>query len=114
MYPPVAIGQVRVSNTHDITLGGRLHIPAGTAIWVPHHAIQNASFNWDDADKFKPGTLACNFLRSGVSTGASCSSSPTTVPSDQRICGRVIRLPDFVLKARMLLQGHCAWCCQFN
>ncbi|CAL8464666.1 g4201 [Coccomyxa elongata] len=54
MYPPVAVGQVRVSNTHDITLGGRLHIPAGTAIWIPHHAIQNVSFNWDDADMFKP------------------------------------------------------------
>ncbi len=59
MYPPVAVGQVRVSNTHDITLGGRLHIPAGTAIWVPHHAIQNVSFNWDDAEMFKPGALAC-------------------------------------------------------
>jgi cytochrome P450 len=55
MYPPVAIGQVRISRAHDITLGGRLLIPAGTAIWVPHHAIQNVSFNWDDPDKFKPG-----------------------------------------------------------
>ncbi|KAK9916187.1 hypothetical protein WJX75_009837 [Coccomyxa subellipsoidea] len=54
MYPPVSVGQVRVSNTHDITLGGRLHIPAGTAIWVPHHAIQNVSYNWDEPEKFKP------------------------------------------------------------
>ncbi|EIE19060.1 cytochrome P450 [Coccomyxa subellipsoidea C-169] len=54
MYPPVSIGQVRVSNTHDITLGGRLHIPAGTAIWVPHHAMQNVSYNWDEPEKFKP------------------------------------------------------------
>ena len=55
MYPPVSVGQVRVSNTHDITLGGRLHIPAGTAIWVPHHAMQNVSYNWDEPEKFKPG-----------------------------------------------------------
>ena len=57
MYPPVGIGQVRISNSHDITLADRLHIPAGTCIWVPHHAIQNASFNWDDPEKFMPGVL---------------------------------------------------------
>lgn len=79
MYPPVAIGQVRVSNTHDITLGGRLHIPAGTAIWVPHHAIQNVSFNWDDADMFKPGTPVCvslqNFFRRpNAPAGSWCSA----------------------------------------
>ena len=55
MYPPVAIGQVRVSASHDITLGGRLRLPAGTVMWVPHHAIQNASFNWDQPAKFLPG-----------------------------------------------------------
>ncbi|CAK0787662.1 hypothetical protein CVIRNUC_010884 [Coccomyxa viridis] len=54
MYPPVGIGQVRVSASHDITLADRLHLPAGTCIWVPHHAIQNVSFNWADHDKFKP------------------------------------------------------------
>ena len=63
MYPPVGIGQVRISNSHDITLADRLHIPAGTCIWVPHHAIQNASFNWDDPEKFMPcmrtGFLYC-------------------------------------------------------
>jgi cytochrome P450 len=55
MYPPVAVGQVRVATSHDITLGGRLRLPAGTVMWVPHHAIQNASFNWDQPDKFLPG-----------------------------------------------------------
>ena len=59
MYPPVGIGQVRVSASHDITLADRLHLPAGTCIWVPHHAIQNVSFNWDDHDKFKPGGPSC-------------------------------------------------------
>lgn len=64
MYPPVGIGQLRVSNTHDITLAGRLHIPAGTQMWVPHHAIQNVSFNWDDHDKFKPGVPALCYFQS--------------------------------------------------
>ncbi len=59
MYPPVAIGQIRINWTQDITLAGRLHLPAGTAVWVPHHAIQNASFNWDEPDKFLPGA-ACS------------------------------------------------------
>lgn len=62
MYPPVAIGQLRVCYSHDITLAGRLHIPAGTIMWMPHHAIQNASFNWDDADKFIPGALPAGSL----------------------------------------------------
>ena len=55
MYPPVAVGQVRINWAQDITLAGRLHLPAGTAVWVPHHAIQNATFNWDDPDRFLPG-----------------------------------------------------------
>lgn len=87
MYPPVGIGQVRISNSHDITLADRLHIPAGTCIWVPHHAIQNASFNWDDPTKFMPGVLrhlfpsACRILTcielscSGVIT-ACCLGKP--------------------------------------
>ena len=58
MYPPVGIGQMRVSHSQDITLAGRLHVPAGTVLWVPHHAIQNVSFNWDDPDKFLPGARA--------------------------------------------------------
>ncbi|KAK9803216.1 hypothetical protein WJX73_004613 [Symbiochloris irregularis] len=54
MYPPVAFGQMRVSFQHDLTLAGRLTIPRGTLLWVPHHSLQNATFNWDDADKFLP------------------------------------------------------------
>ena len=34
MYPPVGIGQIRVAEKHDIVLGGQLHIPAGTIMWV--------------------------------------------------------------------------------
>ena len=26
---------------------------------VPHHAIQNVSFNWDNHDKFLPGECPC-------------------------------------------------------
>ena len=55
MYPPVAIGQMRVSYSHDIVLGGQLSVPAGTVLWVPHHAMQNVSFNWDEPEKFLPG-----------------------------------------------------------
>lgn len=55
MYPPVGGGQMRISQSHDITLANRLIIPAGTAIWVPHHAIHNVSFNWDEPNEFIPG-----------------------------------------------------------
>ena len=34
MYPPVGIGQIRVAEKHDIVLGGKLHLPAGTIMWV--------------------------------------------------------------------------------
>ena len=33
MYPPVGVGQVRVSS-HDVTLSNRLLLPAGTIVWV--------------------------------------------------------------------------------
>ena len=69
MYPPVAIGQLRVSYSHDITLGGQLSIPAGTVLWVPHHSIQNVSFNWDEPQKFLPGKsrVSCGILQLCVS-----------------------------------------------
>ena len=72
MYPPVGIGQVRISNSHDITLADRLHIPAGTCIWVPHHAIQNASFNWDDPEKFMPGVRRALILHARMTPAISC------------------------------------------
>ncbi len=62
MYPPVAIGQLRVSYSHDITLGGQLSVPAGTVLWVPHHSIQNVSFNWDEPQKFQPGEPRCSVV----------------------------------------------------
>jgi hypothetical protein len=38
MYPPVGLGQIRVSHKHDLALaGGRIRVPRGTALWVPHH-----------------------------------------------------------------------------
>jgi cytochrome P450 len=55
MYPPVGIGQIRVCHTQDLVLaGGRLTVPRGALVWVPHHAMQNARHNWDDPDTFKP------------------------------------------------------------
>ena len=55
MYPPVAVGQFRVSFQHDLVLAGQLTVPKGTLLWVPHHALQNTSFNWDKHDQFLPG-----------------------------------------------------------
>lgn len=55
MYPPVGIGQIRVCHTQDLVLaGGRLTVPRGALVWVPHHAMQNAAHNWDEPAVFKP------------------------------------------------------------
>eukprot|EP00884_Botryococcus_braunii_P007185 jgi/Botrbrau1/16468/Bobra.0142s0062.1 len=55
MYPPVGLGQVRVCHTHDLMLcGGKLFVPKGTALWVPHHAMHNTKHNWDQPEKFLP------------------------------------------------------------
>jgi cytochrome P450 len=52
MYPPVGIGQLRMCHTHDLRLaGGRLFVPRGTLVWVPHHAMHNAAHNWDEPDR---------------------------------------------------------------
>lgn len=74
MYPPVGIGQGRVCQNHDTIVGGHLHLPAGTCIAMPHHTIHNASFNWDDHDKFLPGeppTVPSLLLSSCIYTGNS-------------------------------------------
>ena len=39
MYPPVGVGQIRTSHRHDLQLaGGRIRVPRGTMLWVPHHS----------------------------------------------------------------------------
>ena len=81
MYPPVAVGQIRIAWGHDITLAGRLHLPAGTAVWVPHQAIQTASFNWDSPEKFMPGAEALllpltTVLRPSIVLFSKCSVHP--------------------------------------
>lgn len=43
MYPPVGIGQIRVAENHDIVLGGKLHIPAGTIMWVSGMSVHPSS-----------------------------------------------------------------------
>ena len=55
LYPPVGIGQMRICHSHDLSLaGGRLFVPRGTIVWVPHHAMHNAAHNWDEPEAFKP------------------------------------------------------------
>ena len=92
MYPPVGIGQVRVSASHDITLADRLHLPAGTCIWVPHHAIQNVSFNWDDHDKFKPGVPPPVALPSAYSVKPRMDDNTALWVSCHASCSRVLLL----------------------
>ena len=55
LFPPVATGQVRVAPT-DLTLaGGRVVVPRGTMLWVPHHSLHNTKHNWgEDVDDFVP------------------------------------------------------------
>ena len=64
MYPPVGIGQIRVSHSHDLVLcGGALTVPRGTLLWMPHHAMHNTSANWDQPHSFLPGQpLICVLL----------------------------------------------------
>lgn len=54
MYPPLGLGQIRISQ-NDVTLGRRLRIPKGTLIWVPHHGIMNTELNWENPTQFSPG-----------------------------------------------------------
>ncbi len=56
MYPPVALGQLRISSS-DFALGAKLVIPAGAIMWIPHHSVQNVSFNWDQPEEFLPGEM---------------------------------------------------------
>jgi len=57
MYPPVAVGQIRVSS-RDLSLAGQLTLPAGTALWVPTAALHMAAHNWPQPEAFLPGARA--------------------------------------------------------
>ncbi len=54
LFPPVAAGQVRVSQQDLSLAGGRLFVPKGTMLWVPHHGLQNAVHNWERPEAFEP------------------------------------------------------------
>ena len=54
MHPAIGVGQLRVCTT-DTNLAGHMMLPAGTVLWMPHHAIQNSHLNWDKPDSFVPG-----------------------------------------------------------
>ena len=56
MHPAIGVGQVRVCAV-DTDFAGHLKLPAGTVLWMPHHAIQNSHLNWDQPESFKPGQL---------------------------------------------------------
>jgi cytochrome P450 len=67
MYPPVGAGQVRISDRDLSLANGRLFVPAGTMLWVPHHSLQNAEHNWDEPEKFQPErwlVAGCEFAQS--------------------------------------------------
>lgn len=84
MYPPVGLGQLRVNPKRDLTLaGGRLAIPAGTVVWVPHHAMHNAEHNWDQPTEFLPGARpAPSAARApGRQPGAGHPDAPPCVPT---------------------------------
>lgn len=57
IYPPVGIGQIREA-TADVSLAGKLAIPRGVLVWVSHYAMHNTNHNWENPEKFDPGTSA--------------------------------------------------------
>jgi len=69
LFPPVAAGQVRVSQQDLSLAGGRLFVPRGTMLWVPHHSLQNAVHNWERPESFEPE----RWLSPGAEFAASAS-----------------------------------------
>lgn len=55
MFPVVGTGTTRRNMEHDLYLGGgKLFVPRGVLVWIPMHAVQNASANWDQPERFMP------------------------------------------------------------
>jgi len=55
LFPVVGSGTTRRNLEKDMWLGGgKLFVPKGVLLWVPMHAVQNVSANWDEPDKFQP------------------------------------------------------------
>ena len=55
LFPVVGSGTTRRNLDQDMWLGGgKLLVPKGVLVWIPTHAIQNISANWDEPDKFQP------------------------------------------------------------
>ena len=84
MFPPVGVGQIRVSHTHDLVLcNGKLTVPRSTLIWVPHHSMHNTTHNWDEPEKFLPGgrSLPVGHIKLGSSAndaGLATQGTPQT------------------------------------
>ena len=71
MYPPVGIGQLRQAQ-QDVSLAGKLSIPKGTVVWIPHYGMHNARHNWEAPEKFDPG------LHQTPAWQTSCCKSPNS------------------------------------
>ncbi|KAK9819693.1 hypothetical protein WJX72_001295 [[Myrmecia] bisecta] len=54
MFPAVGTGTTRLNPKRDVLLGGKILIPKGSLIWMPTHAIQNSTSNWESPDEFLP------------------------------------------------------------
>lgn len=55
LFPVVGSGTTRRNLEKDMWLGGgKLFVPKGVLLWIPMHAVQNVSANWDEPDKFQP------------------------------------------------------------
>ena len=65
MYPPVGVGQIRTSHRHDLQLaGGRIRVPRGTMLWVPHHSAPPGlqaipAYNFNYGGKHACPSLVC-------------------------------------------------------
>ena len=58
---------------------------------VPHHAIQNVSFNWDDHDKFLPGDYPYGLSIMNCSFSPHCAvpQHPVNSPHTLKSCRQV-------------------------
>lgn len=73
LFPVVGSGTTRRNLEKDMWLGGgKLFVPKGVLLWIPMHAVQNVSANWDEPDKFQPERWS--------------QVSPLTPPPPQKSC----------------------------
>lgn len=55
LFPVVGSGTTRRNLEKDMWIGGgQLFVPKGVLVWIPMHAVQNVTANWDEPDQFQP------------------------------------------------------------